>query len=199
MPKNKKPRKKMRRADYAVTQTSITKPYTDYLQSEFWRVQAVAELKLQYGKCIAEDLWCMRDMFNLVGVAWLCRTDLDEEALAYAVPKHKAGAEALHNVTVRGQRNGDRFVCSGDELRAILDGLEVCGQYIEYFIAHTPRQFTKEYFAMIKICLDKKGAFSVSEDAIKREINEVNRVGILPYSLTIKRKLKENKEQGGRQ
>ena len=125
MPKNKKPRK-----HYVPRWVHRPLPPEDVrrIREKFTAVQLAMELKLHLGTCTPEEITDAIDMYNLAGLSLVNRGyELDDESVAL----FNAGSEALAAVKNRGLKMEPvRFVCTGDERNAILNGLEPVGEYL---------------------------------------------------------------------
>lgn len=177
MPTSKKPRRKYHRKVFLVDQFSMTPEHASAISKEFEVAQIAAEMKLGFGKCTKEEMWKMRDIFNLVAVAWSTRSEeeLDTDAINELQPEFLAGQNALADVMIKGfaRRGEPVFICTGNQLQVILEGLHICGEFLEYSVRYTPQRLVKEYLALKSLLAGKEGKYSFSQSTLERAIEKV--------------------------
>lgn len=125
MAKNKKPRRRYRRR---WVHRPLPKEQANDIIRMFVDVQLAMELKLHMGKCSLSEIDSAIELFNLAGLSVVHR---DSELEKGMEDLFNAGVEALAAVRKRGlSLSPVRFVCTASERNAILDALEVVGQYL---------------------------------------------------------------------
>lgn len=184
-----KPRKKRHVKRY-MSPFAVKTNELEHLKQDFQRFSLTCEITLPAGTCSADDVYCMRDWFNLVKIAllfpkertWLQDTidvvieryNLDVEPTPEAVYAEavKAG-ESVRQLGVRGLERGN-FVCKSDELNAIRDFALFAGPIIQLSLDLCPRRTMKEYLAMKELVHGKEaqGKTTVDLATLERTINK---------------------------
>lgn len=149
MAKNKKPRHKMRTRQY-MSPFKITPEMVEQIREFFTRFCLIAEVTLPQGKCNAEDIAYISEVFNLCTMGIATRKWLDREELEEIMPLYNKAIHALHEVSERGHATG-HYVCKGEELMLIRDMLIPAEQFLQDSLSSCPRRLIKEWHAMQEV------------------------------------------------
>lgn len=156
----------------------LPKSDIDKVKSLFTQVELIAETKLQKGTCNFDDVAMIRDVFNMA--AWSITywghmtkaVTLSEEWVEANADTFLKAQDAFHEFYQRGNELGGvddptvRYVCRGDELTAIKDGVLIAGDLCQQMLDDSPIQFIRLFDAM-KRFLKGKGQGKLEFDGDK--------------------------------
>ncbi len=149
------------------------------IKALFVDVRIKCEMTLHTGMCNYQDVACFRDCLNLC--SWmLCgerdHVEIDDETIEAFIKAHSA----FHDLYERGNKAGGiddesvRYVCRGEEIEAIKNGVEIAGDFIETMIELRPNRFLKLWVAMKKFLRGKgAGQLEFEGDFIADHIKKV--------------------------
>lgn len=166
MPKSKKPRHAHKRKP-GIDFTKVRKEQIEVLKNSFVDLELTAEIKLPLGNATDTDLYLLRDFIQWGIVAVSVRDWIpleNREAASYLL---NMSARATVSVQLRGRKNQRHYVCTGEELQQIRDGIQVVGDLMKESLEECPVQMLKEWEVMRKyidmtnakggrICVDEK-------------------------------------------
>lgn len=125
------------------------------------------------GTVTYENAAVLRDFFNTASVWLVFLRDVTHELnpewdAAYAETHARAVAsfsQWYHRGIDAGAVHDDsvRFVCTGEELKNIRDGIEILSDVVMYAIDNKPRHFVKLYMMMKQFLGDRVGRVTMSE------------------------------------
>lgn len=150
----------------------------DKVKSLFTQVELIAETKLHKGTCNFDDVAMIRDVLNMA--AWSITywgrmtkaVTLSEEWVEANADSFLKAQDAFHEFYQRGNELGGvddptvRYVCRGDELTAIKDGVLIAGDLCQQMLDESPIQFIRLFDAM-KRFLRGKGQGKLEFDGDK--------------------------------
>lgn len=169
MPKSKRPRKGYTGRWKNVPQF-IRRDQLDEIQDLFIDIQLIVEVTLPAGKCTIEDVQKMRDMLNFGTTLVHAGHVFDVEAF-----EREHGAdwrkfqEAFHSYYGRAIER-KIYVATGDELKALRSGFELCGLIVHEELEAEPKWCLKCFVYMKKITDSPAGRISVDFTGIEQKI-----------------------------
>lgn len=131
MAKSKAPRKAYRRGRWNPLALMIPQDDVKAIKDQFRRVEFLVELKLGFGTMSADDVQCLREFINFGTVIVYAGKAIDREKFAALyLDDLKALQDAFQSYY---QRFLDKHTvtATGDELKAIKNGVEICGAVIQ--------------------------------------------------------------------
>lgn len=164
MPKSKNKRKNgkatVQKNKRALSAIFLKQSAIDDVRQIFVEAQLKAEMKLGTGQCTFDDVALIRDCLNAGSwcLIYLDRItgDLNEEWFNSIQETFSKSKDAFHTFYWRGNNKGGvkdptvRYVCTGDELTAIKDGVQVSCELIDDMLTNRPSIFLSLFFGMKK-------------------------------------------------
>ena len=169
MPKSKGPRKPYS-GKWKTHLLFVPRDVLDKIQDLFIDIQLIVEVTLPAGKCTIEDVQKMRDMLNFGTTLVHAGHVFDVEAF-----EREHGADwrrfqkAFHSYYGRAIER-KIYVATGDELKALRAGFELCGLIVHEELEAEPKWCLKCFFYMKKITDAPAGRISVDFSGIERRI-----------------------------
>ena len=177
MPKSKKPRHKRAFPSFRST-LMVFDEEIELLKQEFSKLELAVEMKLPMGNCDATDIYLFKDFIQWGIIAMTVRTWLPKEERDTAADLLTDTAKAVFTVLRRGIDHNHHFVCTGDELNTIRDGMQFAGELMNDSLnCGLPKQALKEWAVMRKFSDKASEAegkhISVSEKTLINEVKNV--------------------------
>lgn len=150
MPKSHKPRRKFnpkrhfRRFNYGLAENDAAD-----LLDKFVTLELKAESVLLFGQCTDQEIADIMDFLQWGKIAVATRDYYEESSRISAQKLLIEASDALNEVMKRGL-DSDRYVCSGDEINSIRDGMAIVGPLMGTSIKECPHRTEKEWRLMIK-------------------------------------------------
>lgn len=119
------------------------------LYEKFLSLQLKTELKLPNGNCTTGEVADLMDFLQWGKFAVATRTFYKYESRISAQKILIEASDALNEVMKRGF-DSEHYVCSGDEINLIRDGMAIVGPLMETSIKECPHRTEKEWCLMIK-------------------------------------------------
>ena len=169
MPKSKRPRKRYtgkRKHDLLFVPRAVL----DEVQELFIDIQLIVEVTLPAGMCTINDVQRMRDMLNFGTTLMYAGHVFDVEAF-----EREHGAdwrrfqEAFHSYYGRAIER-KIYVATGDELKALRAGFELCGLIVHEELEAEPKWCLKCFVYMKNITDAPAGRISVDFTGIEQKI-----------------------------
>ena len=167
MPGTKKPRKKYKPKRVALP--SFKRTDINFMREVFRNVELAARLKLHRGECSFSDLEDIRDVFNCTVFAFMHRqAAFDQKEIDAALELINDAGQKLTEVLIRG-RDRNRFVCTADQLTAILSAMELCDDFVSDSLDSCPFQMFDEFNGslLIRDALPEKGEIVVQRKTVE--------------------------------
>lgn len=161
----------------------LPKEDIDKVKRIFTDVELIAETKLQRGLCNFDDVAMLRDVLNMCAwcsVYWAKVSEtfkLTDEWIDANMPIFLKAQDAFHEFYKRGNDNGGvtnssvRYVCRGDELTAIKDGVAFAGDLCQQMLDNSPIQFMRLFDAMKRfLCHEGQGKLEFDGDKLAEQM-----------------------------
>lgn len=159
--------------------TQVDKEKIDLLRNDFATLELVAEMKLPMGNADDTDLYLLRDFIQWGIVAATVRDWLPLDVRENACSLLNLSARATVNVQLRGRRYEHHFVCTGQELQLIREGIRVVGDLMDESLKECPVQMVTEWSVMreyMAIANAKGGKISIDEKELKAAMKRLRRI-----------------------
>ena len=175
MPKSKKPHHAHKRK-LDIDFTKVRKEQIEVLKNSFVDLKLTAEIKLPLGNATDTDLYLLRDFIQWGIVAVSVRDWIrleNREAASYLL---NISAKATVSVQLRDRKNQCHYVCTGEELQQIRDGIQVVGDLMKESLEECPVQMLKEWEVMrkhIELANSKGGRICVDEKVLQAAMKTV--------------------------
>ena len=179
MPKNKRPRKK--HVPKRIALPSFKRTDINFMREVFRNVELSARLKLHRGECSFSDLEDIRDVLNCTVFAFMHRqAAFDQKEIDGALELINDAGQKLTEVLLRG-RERNRYVCTADQLTAILSAMEVCDDFVSDSLDSCPFQMFDEFNGslLIRDALPPEGSFSCSRKIVEFAFSAARRINRL--------------------
>ena len=194
MPGTKKPRKKYRPKRIALP--CFKRTDIEYMRKVFRNVELSALLKLHTGECSFSDLEDIRDTFNCCVFAFMHRqAAFDQKEIDEAVALITDAGQKLTEVLHRG-RDRNRFVCTADQLKVIIEAIDTCNTFVNDSLDTCPFQMFDEFNGslLIRDALPPEGSFSCSRKIVDFAFSEARRINRLDDAVFQKAQLQVIKQ-----
>lgn len=170
--KNGKKVKSMEKTYYSPFK--VTQAMVNEAIETFERFELVIEMKLPFGNADLDDMYCIRDIFNLAQIALLSRDWIEQKDKDEFLPLFIEAAWAVHDSTMRASEAGRKTItCKGDELQKIRDFAIPAAALIKDSFETCPRRMIKEWRVMQLIHEKNGGHIQMSEVEIKRLLDSI--------------------------
>ena len=179
MPGTKKPRKKYKPKRVALP--SFKRTDINFMREVFRNVEIATRLKLHRGECSFSDLEGIRDVFNCTVFAFMHRqAAFDQKEIDAALELINDAGQKLTEVLQRGRDRG-MYICTADQLTAILSAMEVCDDFVSDSLDSCPFQMFDEFNGslLIRDALPPEGSFSCSRKIVDFAFFEARRINRL--------------------
>lgn len=189
MPGTKKPRKKYKPKRVALP--SFKRTDINFMREVFRNVEIATRLKLHRGECSFSDLEDLRDTLNCVVFAFMHRqAAFDQKEIEGALELINDAGQKLTEVLLRG-RERNRYVCTADQLTAILSAMELCDDFVSDSLTVCPFQMFDEFNGslLIRDALPPEGSFSCSRKIVDFAFSEARRINRLSDAVFPKARL----------
>lgn len=179
MPGTKKPRKKYKPKRVALP--SFKRTDINFMREVFRNVEIATRLKLHRGECSFSDLEDIRDVLNCTVFSFMHRqAAFDQKEIDAALELINDAGQKLTEVLQRGRDRG-MYICTADQLTAILSAMEVCDDFVSDSLTVCPFQMFDEFNGslLIRDALPPEGSFSCSRKIVDFAFFEARRINRL--------------------
>ena len=147
MPKSKSKRGKTYRPRPVKVGPYVTAEFLSGIKGKVDNVLLLIETTLPAGNCTNSNMQAIEDLFNSgAGIIHRRRKNLDSEELAQCIPVISRGYKALGAIAHRHQSGTSAgYVCTGDELRAIRETVDIIGPMIKEALELSANQTIDEF------------------------------------------------------
>lgn len=158
MSKNKKPRRKFNPNKHAryFAFSGLTDVTEKFIYEKFLSLQLKAEMKLLNGNCTTDEVADLMDFLQWGKIAVATRKFYEDKDRINAQKILIEASDALNQVMIRGI-DSDHYVCTGNEINLIRDGMSIVGPLMETSIKEMPHRTEKEWNLMIRYSRGKEG------------------------------------------
>lgn len=189
MPTSKRPRKKHKQKRIALP--CIKRKDINFMRRVFRNVELAARLKLHRGECSFSDLEDIRDVLNCTVFSFMHRqAAFDQKEIDAALELINDAGQKLTEVLLRG-RERNRYVCTADQLTAILSAMELCDDFVSDSLNICPFQMFDEFNGslLIRDALPPEGSFSCSRKIVDFAFSEARQINRLSDAVFHKARL----------
>lgn len=151
MSKNKKPRRAFnpKRHLRRFCFMGLSSVEESVLYEKFLSLQLKAEFNLVNGNCTTDEVADLMDFLQWGKIAIATRKHYEDSSRISAQKILIEASDALNQVMIRGL-DSDHYVCTGNEISLIRDGMSIVGPLMETSIREMPHRTEKEWRLMIR-------------------------------------------------